>query len=532
MKKIRFLAFSIFSISSLLLTSCSIFNNDKDKPDIEEPGEEIPNDEKPDEDNPNEEEPGDDEILRTNQIIQTEGGTITSSANSLKEGENVVFTFTPDEGYYINEDSVSILNNENKVYFKWNSNDNTATLKMLKGGFVVSASFNKIEINDISLDIGVPKEKEEALKILIDEFKEDRKNKGDFNNYTFNILNLETSKVKEEAGSWSYNGGPDVYFFDSKDLVSLSNIGVLTRLMGDYEDYVNENFYDSAKESTLFGDKIYAFPHSINYSSSYVLMYDKRVFNEEDVKNLDNILKRIEEENVRFSFPLYDPYYLSSTLFTFGASYSFDYDYNNNKISYYDSSFFSDKGLEIYKIIYNLVKNNYVYKNKYNTLNGNIKIAINKIEDYSKNKSLLGDNLGIAPLPFVKSDKYIQKRISSYSSYELIGINPLVNPFDKELIPYEFASFLSTPSSLNTFYKYSDIYPVNSNFDFNTFFKDDTIKNSLLREMNSIIPDRNLTNALTIDSKKILIDPILNGSINESNLSLALKNLDEAIIYS
>lgn len=532
MKKFKFLMFSIFSISSLLLTSCSIFN-DQDKPDIEKPDkEENPGEEE----NPDEEEkPDEEEVLWPNQIIQSEGGVITSSKESLKEGESVVFTFTPDEGYYINEELVSILNNGNEVYFEWNNEDNSATLTMLEGGFSVSASFEKIEIKDISLDIGVPKDKEEALNILIEEFKEDRKNKGDFNNYNFNLINLETSKVKAQVPSWSYVGGPDVYFFSSKDFVDIVNEGGLTRLMGDYKNYIKDNFYEGAKESATYNSNIYAFPLLLNYSSSYLLMYDKRIFNESDVNSLDNILNKIEKENVKFSLPLYDSYYLSSTLFTFGASYSFEYDYNNNKINYYDSSFFSDEGLEIYKVIFNLVKNNKVDKNRFNTLNGNIKIAVNKIEDYQKNKSLLGDNLGVAPLPFIKSDKFIQKRLSSYSSYELIGVNSIgsVSNIEELEASYEFASFLVKPSSLNTFYEYNDdIYPVNTNFDFNNLFKDDVIKTSLIREMNSLIPDRNLINALTKYSKDILIDPILDGSINESNLSLGLKNLDEAIIYS
>ena len=135
MKKIRFLVFSIFSISSLLLSSCSIFNNEKDQPNIEEPSEEIPGEEKPEEETPGEEKPEEDNgKIRIGLNLDFGSGAAYSAFNQgyfIEEGlsPDVVVTGESDfiEGLLSGEINVGVVGNRSSVnYFTKDS-----TIKMV-----------------------------------------------------------------------------------------------------------------------------------------------------------------------------------------------------------------------------------------------------------------------------------------------------------------------------------------------------------------------------------------------------------------
>ena len=102
MKKTNFLVFSIFSISSLLLSSCSIFINVQDKPIIEEPSEEIPDDEKPGEENADEEEREDNGTIRFGLNFDFGSGAAYSAFNRgyfIEEGLTPEAVVTGEEDY-------------------------------------------------------------------------------------------------------------------------------------------------------------------------------------------------------------------------------------------------------------------------------------------------------------------------------------------------------------------------------------------------------------------------------------------------
>lgn len=82
---------------------------------------------------------------------------------------------------------------------------------------------------------------------------------------------------------------PDIFIFKSSQTDKLVEDRLLTRLWGDTEEYVLSSNTTSISGLATYQGKVYGIPIAAN---PYILYYDKRVFSEEDVRDMDTILEK------------------------------------------------------------------------------------------------------------------------------------------------------------------------------------------------------------------------------------------------
>ena len=75
----------------------------------------------------------------------------------------------------------------------------------------------------------------------------------------------------------------DVYMFANDQLMKLIEGGAISRLGGDIETYIRDTNSEAMVNTVTVGDAVYGVPYTAN---TWFMYYDKRVFTEDDVKNL------------------------------------------------------------------------------------------------------------------------------------------------------------------------------------------------------------------------------------------------------
>ena len=110
----------------------------------------------------------------------------------------------------------------------------------------------------------------------------------------------------------------DVYMFANDQLQKLINAGAVSRLGGDTETYIKDTNSEAMVNTVTVGDAVYGVPYTAN---TWFMYYDKRVFSEDDVKNLDKMLEVAASKNKKVSFKLTDSWYIASFYVGNGCSF-------------------------------------------------------------------------------------------------------------------------------------------------------------------------------------------------------------------
>lgn len=110
----------------------------------------------------------------------------------------------------------------------------------------------------------------------------------------------------------------DVYMFANDQLNKLVTGGAISRLGGETEKYVRETNSELMVNTVTVGDAVYGVPYTGN---TWFMYYDKRVFSEDDVKNLDKMLEVAASKNKKVSFKLTDSWYIASFYVGNGCSF-------------------------------------------------------------------------------------------------------------------------------------------------------------------------------------------------------------------
>ena len=110
----------------------------------------------------------------------------------------------------------------------------------------------------------------------------------------------------------------DVYMFANDQLQKLLDAGAVSRLGGDTETYIKDTNSEAMVNTVTVGDAVYGVPYTAN---TWFMYYDKRVFSEDDVKNLDKMLEVAASKNKKVSFKLTDSWYIASFYVGNGCSF-------------------------------------------------------------------------------------------------------------------------------------------------------------------------------------------------------------------
>lgn len=246
-------------------------------------------------------------------------------------------------------------------------------------------------------------------------------------------------------------GAADVYMLANDNIPELVASNALAELGGSYLDYVTSTCSDSIVASVTYNDSVVAFPFT---SNTWFMYYDKSVFTEEDVKNLDTML-----EKGKVSFPLTNSWYNVAfyaangcTLFGDGTNAEAGIDFGG------------DKAAAVTSYLVDLVKNpNFVVDADGAGIaglrDGSVNVMFSGTWDAEAVKEALGDNMGVAALPTVTIDGQ-EGQMKSFIGSKAIGVNPNTENMQ---VSMALAAYLAGESAQAAHYEVRNVLPTNVN---------------------------------------------------------------------
>ena len=242
----------------------------------------------------------------------------------------------------------------------------------------------------------------------------------------------------------------DVYFFANDQLQTLIDANAIAKLGGETADYVKKTNSSTIVDSVTVDGNVYGVPFTTN---TWFMYYDKSVFSEEDVKNLDTML----EKGV-VSFPFTNSWYLPAfyvgngcTLFGDGTDESKGVDFGG------------ENAVEVTNYLIDL-RNNPNFKIDADgsgiagLRDGSINAMFSGSWDANAVKEAFGDNMGVAALPTYTLNGE-EKQMTSYAGSKAIG----VNPYSKNMVPaVELALYLGSAKAQEAHYEMRNVIPCNT----------------------------------------------------------------------
>ena len=225
--------------------------------------------------------------------------------------------------------------------------------------------------------------------------------------------------VADEAGaagtvSQDAEASADVFMFANDTLTTLTDAGALAKFGGIYADEITSTNSQGLVDSLTMDGYIYGVPFTTN---TWFMYYDKSVFSEDDIKNLDTMLTKGV-----VSFPFTNSWYLPA--FYFGNGCTLFGDGTQEELG---ADFGGDNAVEVTNYLIDLYNNpNFVVDADGSGLagmrDGSIKAMFTGSWDAAALKEILGDNMGVAALPtFTLNGE--EKQMYAYAGSKAIGVN-------------------------------------------------------------------------------------------------------------
>ena len=242
----------------------------------------------------------------------------------------------------------------------------------------------------------------------------------------------------------------DVFMFASDTLTTMTDANALVKFGGKYREEIESSNSQALLDSLMKDGELYGVPFTTN---TWFMYYDKSVFSEEDIKNLDTML----EKGV-VSFPFTNSWYLPAfylgngcTLFGDGTDESAGVDFGG------------EKAVEVTKYLIQLVQNpNFKIDADGSGLaglrDGSINAMFSGSWDVNAVKEALGDNMGVASLPtFTLNGE--EKQMLAYAGSKAIG----VNTNSKNMVAaVELAVYLGSAQAQRSHYELRSTIPCNT----------------------------------------------------------------------
>ena len=261
--------------------------------------------------------------------------------------------------------------------------------------------------------------------------------------------------VADEAGaagtvSQDAEASADVFMFANDTLTTLTDAGALAKFGGKYADEIRATNSENLVDSLTLDDYIYGVPFTTN---TWFMYYDKSVFTEEDVKNLDTML----EKGV-VSFPFTNSWYLPA--FYFGNGCTLFGDGTQEELG---ANFGGEAGAEVTDYLIDLYNNpNFVVDADGSGMAGLRDGSINAIFtgswDAASIQEILGDNMGVAALPTYTLNGE-QKQMYAYAGSKAIGVN---SNTEYPVQAVELAIYLGSAEAQQLHYELRNVIPCNT----------------------------------------------------------------------
>ncbi len=242
----------------------------------------------------------------------------------------------------------------------------------------------------------------------------------------------------------------DVFMFANDTLTTMTDANALAKFGGKYREEIEATNTQEVLDSLIMDGDLYGVPFTTN---TWFMYYDKRVFSEEDVKNLDTML----EKGV-VSFPFVNSWYLPAfyigngcTLFGDGTDESAGVDFGG------------ENAVEVTDYLIDLEQNeNFKIDDLGSGIaglrDGSINAMFTGSWDANSIKEILGDNMGVTSLPtFTLNGE--EHQMKAYAGSKAIGVNPNSKNMEAAIA---LAVYLGSAESQRAHYEMCGTIPCNT----------------------------------------------------------------------
>lgn len=242
----------------------------------------------------------------------------------------------------------------------------------------------------------------------------------------------------------------DVFMYANDRITSLTDADAVAKLGGKYKEEIESTNSEELLDSLKVDGELYGVPFTTN---TWYMFYDKSVFSEEDVKNLDTMLQK-----GTVSFPFTNSWYLPAfylgngcTLFGDGTDESKGVD------------FAGEKAVDATNYAIDLAANpNFIIDADGSALaglrDGSVKAMFTGSWDANAIKEALGDNMGVTSLPTYTINGE-EKQMLAYAGSKAIGVNAHSEYMEQAVA---LAVYLGGSDAQRAHYKMRTVIPCNT----------------------------------------------------------------------
>lgn len=242
----------------------------------------------------------------------------------------------------------------------------------------------------------------------------------------------------------------DVFMYANDTLTIMTDANALAKFGGIYREEIESTNSEEVISSLTQDDHLYGVPFTTN---TWFMYYDKSVFSEEDIKNLDTML----EKGV-VAFPFVNSWYLPAfyigngcTLFGDGTDESKGVDFGG------------DNAVAVTEYLVDLAANPNFHIDADGSgiaglRDGSISAMFSGSWDANAVKEALGENMGASKLPTYTLNG-VQKQMTAYAGSKAVGVNSNT----KYMVPaVELAVYLGSAQAQRTHYEMRNVIPCNT----------------------------------------------------------------------
>lgn len=242
----------------------------------------------------------------------------------------------------------------------------------------------------------------------------------------------------------------DVFMYANDTLTVMTDANALAKFGGKYREEIEATNSEEVLSSLIKEDNLYGVPFTTN---TWFMYYDKSVFSEEDIKNLDIML-----EKGTVAFPFINSWYLPAFYIGNGCTLFGDGTQEDKGVD-----FGGENAVEVTDYLVDLAANpNFKIDADGSGLaglrDGSISAIFSGSWDANAVREALGENMGVAALPIYTLNGE-EKQMMSYAGSKAIG----VNPYSKNMVPaVELAVYLGSAEAQLSHYKLRNVIPCNT----------------------------------------------------------------------
>lgn len=327
------------------------------------------------------------------------------------------------------------------------SNDNTGDDSAAKPDSTTEAakeddsSSSGGETEQVNLKVWVPEEEMEITQQMADAFNEAHPEYDC--SFELAVIGIDESAAALETDA---DTAADVFMLPSGSISQLSEAGLLYPLTADL-DNVKPLYAEAALEACTRDDLLYGIPFSPN---TWLMFYNKSLYSEDDVKNLDNMMaKDLGADVANFSCTISNSWYLEAFFYAAGCTL-FGSDGQDPK----DCTWNSEDGVKAANYVIDLANNPKYVEDKDGIAGslfkeGKLGALCTGTWSAPELKEALGDDFGACALPTINLDGK-EAQLSNFADYKCIAVKSnTASPMAAQL----FAEWLANEENQLTRYK-------------------------------------------------------------------------------